>query len=192
MPGRAWLREARRTSNPLLRRPTRQERVAVLAAVVLAAVFASLAGLAVASVYAQGVHDEVAQRLDRQPVTATVETAPDPAGVLLQSSAYGVVTYSWKDRPHREVARMDLSQVAGSQVTVWLGGSGLPVDPPRSRDETTADTVGAGTLALTLLVILIAAEVHGVREWRLRSRSRQWEVEWEHLRGRLSGTGNDR
>src|SRR5689334_7371217 len=100
LPRRQWLRAARRAHNPLLRPPSRADRLAVASAVLLALVAALAVALGTWHVYSDGVVSEARQAAERTEVPATVTATSELsslAGYPLAAVPVGSlpVTYLW-------------------------------------------------------------------------------------------------
>jgi hypothetical protein len=185
-----WFREARRTGNPLLRPPSRSERV--VATLGVAAFVALTAFLAVLpfQVYARGSAVEGAQA-HRSSITATVDSPPttSPATAEGWSPVFASVTYSWHGLSQHGITVVDGNEKVGTQIPVWIDADGFLTDAPRGHTQTQVDAIATALLALCLLPVIGFLGRLGYRRWLLRRRCSLWDDEWLRFVAREPGFG---
>jgi hypothetical protein len=180
---RSWTRRAIRSSNPLLRTPTRLERrVGRLAAAVLVVVTLAVA-LATWGSYLHGTSAERSQAGTRHQVIATVEGIADPK---LVGNRYLVatrvdVTYGFSGTQHRAVVDTRQGASVGTALPIWVDGHGAPSGPPQDRLRTLHDTALTALFGLVLLVTLMAGGRAGYEAWTIDRHLDEWEDEWRRL-----------
>lgn len=177
--GRAWLREARRTNNPLLRRPTPMERLVKLLCIGLLVLATVAAGIACGLVLATGLGAERAQA-DRRPVSVVVVR---PAGSTSASSRYLTaasleVRYEVDGVTRVSTLPTSFGAVPGAGLHAWADGTGQLVSRPQTRLTTTVQTLLAVVGGLVLLVSLALGGRAGFTAWTDRLRADEWEAEW--------------
>ena len=182
-PGRLWLREARRTGNPLLRRPTRAERLVAGAGLSLLALTAIGVILFSLRVFVDGRSVEGRQAASRTTATATVDSQPITVTMGPQSAlpAFASVTYLWHGSPRSGMVPVTGSARPGDRVRVWLDAAGVLTQPPRSRAETVFDAVETGALGMAGLAVASYHGCVGYRRWWMHRRSALWDTEWLHF-----------
>jgi len=185
-PGRSrdrdWLRVARRTNNPLLRRPTARERTvrrlafAVLALATLAVVAAS------ALVYRAGI---TAERSDaaRRPVTVTVvrQVQPTASSNVYLSDVQLEVTYTVDGVTHDTTLSTLFGAAPGTQLDAWVDPRGELTSRPQNHVATLVQSGLAGLGGLVLLACLAIGVRVGLGAWTMRLRGREWDEEWRAL-----------
>lgn len=179
---RHWLRAAKRTGNPLLRRPTASELRARRGAVVLLAVVALAVGLGAALVYRSGTAAERADA-DRRPVTATVLPQPVPttAESAYLSQATLQVSYPFDGATRTSNVPTLFGAAAGTGLDAWVDRDGLLVSRPQTRAVTLAQTGLVVVGGLVLLISLALGARAALEAWSARLRDREWEAEWLEL-----------
>lgn len=172
--------------NPLARGVDRAEGTAVLLFVLLALVLMPVM-LTLGSV----THATLAERAEEQRATRheTVAVLTEDAPVTSMGQGEGVGTTSkvaarWQ-LPHGRTSTGQVDAEAGmksgTEVRIWLDGSGTPVDPPVSAmDAVVAGVLVAvsGWLAVAGLFALVCWGMHHVLD---RRRYRAWETEWARV-----------
>jgi hypothetical protein len=190
-PGRAWMREARRANNPLLRQAGRVERA--VAAVCLAVLVAAVVGVGALSAhaYAVGVANERQQAARRSTTVATVESDPSvpPIGSDWSVPALASVTYRWHGTVRHGVAPVADSVRPGDRLPVWLDSAGLLAQQPRPHSQTMLDAMAVGGLGGGVLLIAGSFGWVGYRTWSLRRRGALWDEEWLQFVAGQQGLG---
>jgi hypothetical protein len=178
--GRAWMREALRTRNPLLRRPSRVERI--VAALGLAAL--ALIGVGVFAitwnVYADGGAQERGQAGGRSAISATVDSQPSPSLIGVQGTipAFASVTYLWQGLDRDAIVPVASTSRPGDRVSVWIDFAGRLTGEPRSHVETILDSVATGTLGAAVFTVACYFGTIVYRAWAMRRRCALWDAEW--------------
>ncbi|MFS8204733.1 hypothetical protein ACLVWQ_39440 [Streptomyces sp. CWNU-52B] len=167
--------------------PLRRHSDAVEAWIVLATwVLATVGGVAVGAVSAQGMQDAMTRsRAAREEVSAVLlETAPAGLRDVTTGAVYSQVRarVRWTDDTgtvRTDSARVRAGTEAGATVPVWTDGHGRLVPAPMSRAEAQARAIltGSGVTAFGGLVILAGGRL--VRLRVERRATEQWGEEWE-------------
>jgi hypothetical protein len=186
--GRSWRRLARQTHNPLLRQPTRPERLvkrvalALLAAVTLATAFGCVL------VYRSGAAAEQAQG-ERRPVKVTVvrQVESTMSGATYPTEALLEVTYRVDGESRVSTLPTLFGAARGSQLDAWVDQEGRLTSRPHTRPTTLAQTCLTAVGGLVLLIGLAVGGRAAFAAWSLRLRAQEWEAEW-----RLFDTGGTR
>jgi hypothetical protein len=76
---------------------------------------------------------------------------------------------------------------AGTAVTTWIDTEGNPTEPPRTHDETVAQTAATVILVPLGLLMLLGAAQWALRAVLDRRRLAQWQTEWLWVEPRWSG-----
>ena len=185
-----WMRDARRSGNPLLRPPSRGERV--VATLGVAAFVALTAVLAVLpfQVYARGSAVEGTQA-HRASITATVDAPPttSPATAEGWSPIFASVAYSWHGLSRHGITVVDGNEKIGTQVRVWIDADGYLTDAPRGHTQTQVDAIATAVLGLCLLPVFWFLGHMAYRRWSLRRRCSLWDDEWLRFVTREPGLG---
>jgi hypothetical protein len=184
---RSWLRLARETNNPLLRRPTSRERLARQIGVFLLAVTAVVALTASVLVYRAGT---AAERADagRRPVSVTVlrQLEPTTASNAYASQVRLEVRYQFDGVDRVSTMPTLFGAVTGAQIDAWTDAQGELVSPPQTAMATLAQTALTVLGSLMLVLSLAFAGRAGLAAWSMRHRMREWEQEWLAFdRGRI-------
>ena len=179
-PRRAWMREARRTNNPLLRRPDGAERAVAwlgLAAMMAAAVTLLLLSM---HVYAQGSATERREAATSVPARATITSQPlvpaSEATTLVPALA--TVEYTWHGVPQQGLATVADTALPGDRLTVWVDSRGRLTGQPRGHAQTVFDALEAGMLGVIVVTLLGYQGWRGYRGWTMKRRGAQWDSEW--------------
>lgn len=177
---RPWTRTAIRTRNPLLRVPTRRERVVTRLAFAGLVLLVSLMALLCLVTFQRGAAAERAQAGSRQQVTATVVSAGDPRAVGNRYLAPTRARVSYVVGGATRTATLPSTgpAAAGSTLTLWVDRAGDPVVPPQGRSLTVRNTVLVGLLGLAIVVVLASAGRSAYDEWSLRQHLDEWDVDW--------------
>jgi hypothetical protein len=181
--GRAWMREARRTNNPLLRKPSGLERLlAVVGVVVLVAGVLIVVQLTF-HLYAYGSRVEAQQAAQRSRTMATVASEPmiPVTGTQIAVPALASVSYPWQGGVRNAVTTVADNAAPGDRVQVWVDSGGSLTQPPRTHAETTLDAMETGALGVFGLLLLGYRGWIIHREWCLHRRSASWDAEWLHF-----------
>jgi len=132
------------------------------------------------------------QSTERTPVSATLESAPDPAApgggeVASSVTAPAPATWQWGDEQRRAVVPVDSWSVTGGDVTVWVDArSGELADPPLTVAAAKVSAVCAGVF-LWMLSVALAITIFESARWGLeRTRRRRWNREIEAFLGSTS------
>jgi len=178
-PRQEWLRVARQTGNPLLRLPSRRERIVrrlVWWALVLVGV-AVVGGCLL--VYTSGTATERAQA-DRRSVTVTVVGSRESSttGNVYLSDALLRVTYEVNGESREGVLPSAFGAATGANLHAWIDRNGDLVPRPQTRPATVAQTSLAAVGALVLLTSLALGCRTGLAAWSARLRSAEWDAEW--------------
>lgn len=179
--GRAWLREARRTHNPLLRRPTRRQRIIALTGCSLLVLGVIGTIVMTVLVFRAGSTAERVQARERTSVIATVQGSADPklVGERYLSGSDFLASYSWKGATRQGVLQAPTGAVVGEQVHAWVDRDGQLVPEPQTRLTSLVQTGWALLLAASVLAALGTAGVAGYRSWSLRQHFADWDEEWQ-------------
>lgn len=174
-----WLRIARETRNPLLRGPTRGERLAARAAAALVTIAMCAAAVLPALVYRVGVAKERADS-GRRPVRAIVASqAVDMANRGLHPPMTLLnVTYPFRDMTHRGTVSVPSPPATGTRITVWVSPEGGIVPKPQGRCQTIVQTILAVLGGLLVLAGIMWGGPALLAAWSIRLRSQEWEKEW--------------
>jgi hypothetical protein len=170
--------------NPMRRRSDRVEGwVRLTTTVILLLVAPIIAGLAARAAYLSGTKAEAAERAQRHRIEA----------VLLQDATYssstGVVPTvltlaTWRtadDAVKTGWVRARIGATSGSSVRIWINDRGVPVDPPRDRDETIAVTVATAILVPVTAALLLGIAQLVLRACLDRHRMAQWQRAWQQI-----------
>jgi hypothetical protein len=174
------MREALRTQNPLLRRPSRVERiVAVLGLAALAVMGVGVFAITW-NVYAVGGVQERGQAAGRSEISATVESEPTPSLIGAQGTipAFASVTYLWQGLDRDGIVPVASTSMPGDQVSVWIDSAGRLTGEPRSHVETVLDSVAAGTLGTAVFTVACYFGTFLYRAWAMRRRGALWDADW--------------
>ncbi|MGW7296935.1 Rv1733c family protein [Streptomyces sp. NPDC054829] len=166
--------------NPLRRREDIVEGWVVLAVWLLMLVGGTVLGLATAR-NSVDAFDE--QRADRRPTHAVLQAdVPESAKSVGAASdlAMGTVRWTTDDgTTHTDETLVDRGSKAGTEVVVWVDGTGELATEPPDRTEAVVEAAVLGTGA----GLALAGAVYGtgkVIRWRLeRRRVARWGQEWE-------------
>jgi hypothetical protein len=179
-PGHAWMREARRTGNPLLRKPCRAERLMVMAG--LAGLTLAALGVVLLSlhVYLGGTALEQRESSQRSTILATVESDPVTVTMGPQASgpSFASVTYRWLGVSREGMVPVAETARPGNPALVWVDSTGMLTGPPRRHTETLLDAIETGALGVVGLVVLTYHGVCAYQKWSMRRRSALWDTEW--------------
>jgi hypothetical protein len=177
--GRAWLRVARQTHNPLLRRPTPKERLVKGLGLALLAVVVVVTGLGCAVVLRSGLAAERAQA-GRRPVTVTVvrQLQPTASGNVYFSQADVEVSYQVDGVDRVSTLPTLFGASPGAELEAWVDHDGQLAPRPQNHTATMAQTLLAGFGGLVLLVSLALGGQAAFKAWSLRLRAEEWEAEW--------------
>lgn len=192
-PGRRylwWLR-ARWSKNPLLRRPTRAQRLSTVAVGLLCLVLA-LSIPVVALVTWDETSAQITHSKEIHTVQATVTTPRDPTAVAAAPMGLPspqTVQWRWHGELHTDQLPATAVAVQGDVRTVRVDEHGRLL-------SSQWDTGNAVTLTL-LATLATATTVTGVafgalrlrRGWLLRHHAQAWEREWEQVQPRWTGRG---
>jgi hypothetical protein len=177
--GRAWLREARRTGNPLLRLPTRRERAVRMFSIGLLVAATLATGLGCGLVLRAGLVEEQAQA-DRRPVTVTVlrQLEPSAAGNAYLNAATLEVRYQVGGAARVSTMPTIFGAVNGTTLDAWVDRAGNLASRPQTRLATVVQTLLAAVGGLVLLVGLALGGWVGYVAWTEQLRGDEWEAEW--------------
>jgi hypothetical protein len=176
---RSWLRLARETNNPLLRRPTPQERLARRIGLFLLIVTAVASLTASVLVYRAGT---AAERADagRRPVSVTVLRQLEPAtsSNVYLSQARLEVGYQFDGVSRVSTMPTLFGAVTGADLDAWVDAEGRLAPPPQTATATLAQTALTVLGSLVLLLSLAIGGRAGLAAWSMQHRMREWEQEW--------------
>lgn len=176
---RTWRREARRTNNPLLRRPTPAERKMRWIGFALLALVVLVTALGCLHAYRCGV---VAERADagRRPVTLTVtrQVQSEESRNIYLAHALLEVTYEIDGVSRTATMPSLFGAAVGTKQDAWVDQEGRLVPQPQTHSATLAQT---GLIALAGGVLLLGLTIGGraaLAAWSMRLRAQEWEAEW--------------
>jgi hypothetical protein len=178
-----WWWRARRTRNPLLSRPTKSQRLATTAAL-LVVLTAALGGVtAVIDTQQATVADAHHQAADTHRITATVLGDDDQNDSVLSTDGNQTgytARLSWTWHGHRHVGdQLTMSApIHGTTTTTWVDDNGAMVPRPLTGTDVTVIVVGVALGAALLVIILAVAAVRLYQVWNLRRRAKEWSTEW--------------
>lgn len=181
-----WRWRAVRQHNPLLRRSTGAQRIAV-GVTVLVVLAAAVGGVfAVVATHSATVVGARRQAADSHQVTATVQAVDDPADAMFAegdtegaASAHTVrLSWSWQGRRLSGSESLMRPPAQGSTTTVWVNGAGELVPHPLTAADQTLVIAGValGMALLVAIVALAAGRLYGA--WNLRRRAESWSAAW--------------
>jgi hypothetical protein len=176
---RGWLRLARETNNPLLRRPTAQEQLVRRIGLALLVVTAAASLLASVLVYRVGT---AAERADagRRPVSVTVlrQLEPTASGSVYLSDARLEVSYPFDGVSRVSTMPTLFGAETGAHLDAWIDAQGQLVPPRQTATATLAQTALTVLGSLVLLLTLALAGRTGLAAWSMRRGMQEWEQEW--------------
>lgn len=177
---RPWTRTAIRTRNPLLRVPTRRERVVTRVAFGGLVLLVSLMALLCLVTFQRGAAAERVQSASRHQVAATVVSsgAPRATGDRFLVPTRARVSYVVDGTTRTATLPSSGPAPAGATLTLWVDRAGGPVAPPQSRSLTVRNTLLVGLLGLAIVVVLASAGRSAYDEWSLRQHLDEWDVDW--------------
>ena len=186
------MRRSRRGGNPLVRRADRIEAWLFFVLLTTLALMIPVAGFIGAGSWQSWVALAEKQSTERTPVSATLESAPDPAApgggeVASSVTAPAPATWQWGDEQRRAVVPVDSWSVTGGDVTVWVDArSGELADPPLTVGAAKVSAVCAGVFLWALSVALAITMFESARWGLERTRRRRWNREIEAFLGSTS------
>jgi hypothetical protein len=176
---REWLRVARETGNPLLRRPTAAERRLRVATWSLLGVLALVTAAGCLFVLRAGLRQEQAEA-GRRPVQVVVVGQLQPTNVsnTYPSDALLQVTYTVDGITRQGTMPSLFGAGTGTRMDAWVDRDAALVARPQSRASTVAQTLLAAIGGAVMLASLVLGARTGLAAWSMRLRSQEWDAEW--------------
>jgi hypothetical protein len=177
--GRGWRRLARRTHNPLLRRPTSGERLVKGVAMALFTLMVLATAVGCVLVYLSGAAGERAEA-DHRPISVTVvkQLQPTASGSYYLADTFLEVTYQVDGETRVATLTTRFGAAPGARIDAWVDREGRLTDRPQTRSVTLARTVVAAVGGLILLISVAMAGRTAVNAWSMRLRAQEWEADW--------------
>lgn len=171
-------------TNPLMRGSDRLEGALRLLVIGVMLAMVSIAGAVGTAGYSDAVERIRSENAAKVAVSATVLAEPVEAasnGPYRKPDFQAPVRWSRNGESGSATVTVSENAALGSEVRIWLGPEGKPVDPPQPPSVAVSAGIGAGLAVLMLTWIGGLLLVWSVNRLLAQRRAAQWDAEWRSI-----------